>query len=478
MERLFRRAALLCTTAALSLTMTLPSAATVYLDVTSSDWYAPAAAFGVSMGLFTAAAPNRFCPERPMTRAMFYTVLSRAACADVDDATASNLEDVPAGSWYTGSVIWAVSSGLADCRADDRFGAYESVSRAELCLALQRFDRLFGLGALPEGAVCTFPDLAQTDEETRAAIAACQAAGVIQGRSSGLFDPHAAASRAETAQILFQYFQLPQAPALAETGQSLEPLDQVTGWTGSAALDFPLGQLEHVTAEQVLLLNKRILQQNQPASVAPYGTSLDGNPKHLTNYGDGGLHDCCRLETILYNRNNQLEAGVALAGRQEYYGYSLQTSGVLCQDRWHQAAQLSGKDPWQCTWWVWGRAAQYLESAHGLDLTAFCGGRDNLGHGKDYYRNLSPYFLSDQTPSANSIISWSAGSYGHVAYVEAVEEGGIWVSMADSGHTWRGITYIPRSDDPKNPYPLNWYPQESLNGFNHLDYTADGTPIV
>lgn len=65
-----------------------------------------------------------------------------------------------------------------------------------------------------------------------------------------------------------------------------------------------------------------------------------------------------------------------------------------------------------------------------------------------------------------------------MAYVEAVEEGGIWVSMADSGHTWRGITYIPRSDDPKNPYPLNWYPQESLNGFNHLDYTADGTPIV
>ena len=64
-----------------------------------------------------------------------------------------------------------------------------------------------------------------------------------------------------------------------------------------------------------------------------------------------------------------------------------------------------------------------------------------------------------------------------MAYVEAVDEGGIWVSMADSGHTWRGVTYIARTDSAVNPYPLNWYPSERLNGFNHLDSAPDGSPI-
>ena len=447
------------------------AAAQVYLDLHSSDWYTPAVHYAVSHGLFNGVADGRFAPGQTMERGMFYTVLSRLAGAETVGQAATNLRDVPAGAWYTGAVIWALGNDIADCQAGGVFGVSAPISRQEICLALWRYDRAFSLGLFPQGQApdAAFPDLQAADPAAKAAIAACALAGVVNGKADGGFHPGERATRAEAAQIFQRLCQLPGFPAPQVGAGSAAPWNNVTTWSGQLAADFPLSALDHVTAPYVLWLNQRILSENVPAKTAPQGESLDGNPKHLTNYGAAGLSDCVAVTTTLPNKNNDVPAAAALGGRQEYYGYSLQVSGVLRQDRWHQQAQKSGKDPWQCTWWVWGRAAQYLELSQGLDFTACCEGRDNFGHGRDYYQSLSAYFASDQTPTANSIVSWSGGSYGHVAYVEAVDQGGIWVSMADSGHSWRGVTYIARTDSETNPYPLYWYGWEQLCGFNHLD---------
>ena len=478
MKRLLRRAGFLLITALLTASVSISSSATIFLDVQQSDWFYPAAAFAVEAGLLTGTSEHFFSPDATVTRAMFYTTLSRAVGAATDNAIATNLADVPSGQWFTGPVVWSLSTGIATTVADGVFGVYEPISRAEICLALARFDAFSEAGALPTDALPVFPDLGELDEESVLAIAACQEAGVVAGGPDGRFDPFGSATRAEMSEILLNYFSLPETPLLAQGGEALIPWDTTAGgWTGKVELDFPLGETDDITADMVNWLNQRILTENAPASVAAYGKSIDGNARHLTNYGAEGIFDCCDVTTILENRKNNVAAGTPLAGRQEYYGYSLQARGVLQQDVWHQAAEDSGKESWQCTWWAWGRAAQYLETAYQLDFLELCGGKDALGHGKDYYRSLQPYFLSDQTPAANSIISWTAGTYGHVAYVEAVDAGGIWVSSADSGHTWRGITYIARSLNASNPYPLHWYSSERLNGFNHLDFAADGSPI-
>lgn len=259
---------------------------------------------------------------------------------------------------------------------------------------------------------------------------------------------------------------------------SLSPFEYVnkhnllffTGWTGKVQLDFPLSAVDAVTEELVISLNRRMLQENAPKVIAELGESVDGIEKHLTNYGRS-IYDCYQITTILPNSKNNVPAGVALSGKQEYYGYSLQVFDILTQDSWHQMAEATGKDPWQCTWWAWGRAAQYIKLAYGQSLVDLCDGVTLLGNGGDYYHTMSPYFQGSATvPKPNSIVSWSGGQYGHVGYVEAVDDGGIWVSMADAGHAWRGITYIPKSHDPDNLYPLHWYGEsERCNGFIYLD---------
>lgn len=119
----------------------------------------------------------------------------------------------------------------------------------------------------------------------------------------------------------------------------------------------------------------------------------------------------------------------------------------------------TGLQAFQCTWWANGRADQYLE-IYGTKYTRY---PTEGGHGKDYYSyNVkNGWFAYGNEPRPNSIISWSGGNYGHVAYVEAVDSTGIWISHAGSGKNWRSITKLP----------LNGYYGSSftLNGYIYLD---------
>lgn len=453
--------------AALSITLNVHAA--IFDDVTESDWFQPAVSYVVKHGLFSGSGSGKFAPGENMSRAMFYTVLARMDNADINNNQGTNLKDVPQGQWYTGSVVWALTSGLTSCQDESVFGATSPITRVEICLALSRYDRYSGSNCLNTNAIPTFIDIGQLVGEERVAVAACQDAKIVQGRTDGRFDPYAGASRAEVAQMISNYCKIAPQNLPGSSKPETPPSADGKGWMYSYEYDFPLASLTHVTLEDVLNLNSRIIYENLPANIAPLGETIDGDPKHLTNYGTKGIHDCWNVSTNRYNKNNDVGEGTALNGKQQYYGYALQTGDLVRQDNWHKIAEDSGKDPWQCTWWVWGRAAQYVEEALGKDLKALCDGEDNFGHGQSYYYGLSNYFISDKIPKPNSVVSWSCGAYGHVAYVEAVDEGGIWVSMADSGHTWRGITYIPKVDSDSNPYPLHWYAEETLNGFNHLD---------
>ena len=465
--------------ALLAALLAMPAGAAIYLDLRADDARLPAVAYVTEKGLISGTSPSTFEPDRPLTRAMLCVVFSRLAEAELDDAAVLDLSDAAPGQWYTGAAAWALKNGVLLLR-NGLLAPDEAVTRAEICVAVLALDRLTGRSALPDTSTLVFLDLGGFDSRALHAVAVCAQAGLVTARDDGRFAPYESVTRAEAAQTLYLYDQLSASPeeAVLEEDPSLIAAAGVTGWTGDVSLDFPLADADVVDETLVNWLNQRILMENTPARVSAYGTTIDGNPKHLTNYGVDGLWDCINVITILDNPNNGMPADRSLGGLQEYYGYALQCAGTSRQDTWHQEAQTTGKDPWQCTWWAWGRAAQYLDTAYGLDFAALCGGKTALGNGRDYYNSLKPYFLGDMTPSANSLISWSCGQYGHVAYVEAVDEGGIWISAADSGHTWRGVTYIPKSDSTTNPYPLNWFSGgERLNGFIHLDYAADGSPM-
>ena len=101
--------------------------------------------------------------------------------------------------------------------------------------------------------------------------------------------------------------------------------------------------------------------------------------------------------------------------------------------------------PFQCTWWAFGRASMYLEQ-NGTKYTKYpTTPAGTVGNGGDWFDLNKSYgwFNYGSTPKPNSIVSWKGGTYGHVAYVEGVTSDGIYISHAGSGVSWRGIQKIP-----------------------------------
>ncbi|MFI3313782.1 MAG: CHAP domain-containing protein [Eubacteriales bacterium] len=441
--------------------------------------------------------------EPSVSRGQFYTMLAIAGGQSINGAVATNMVDVQPNQTYTGGAVWALSNGIAQCESTTEFGVHTPISRWEIAQALLRYHCNIQATGFADCFAQTAPDLGELTQEALAAVGYASGSGVMGRCENGLFQPYATVSEADVDTILYNFFHLvPVTARLEFTDEAslvvavdglIEDIVQAEaeaaeaaqkeaetwflasdGWTGNWALDFPLCSLNYVDNDSIINLNWRILTENVPGFIASKGETVDDVENHVTNYGTGGLLDCIDVTTILENKTWEIPAGIDLWGHQQYYGYSLQILGIDQQDVWHQEAEATGKDPWQCTWWTWGRAAQYMDLRYDIDLLTYCEDRELMGNAWSYYDNLSPYFLSDWEPSANSIVSWDGASFGHVAYVEAVDDNGIWVSMADSGRTWRGITYIAKVDDPENPYPLYWYANEEFMGFNHLDYDANG----
>ena len=90
---------------------------------------------------------------------------------------------------------------------------------------------------------------------------------------------------------------------------------------------------------------------------------------------------------------------------------------------------------------------------------------------KDYYNNNQWFKSSKTVPRVNSIISWSKGKYGHVAYVEAVDAktGDIWISHAGGGNSWYGITKLTKSSGYAPASLSGTWSGYTLNGFVYLD---------
>lgn len=103
-------------------------------------------------------------------------------------------------------------------------------------------------------------------------------------------------------------------------------------------------------------------------------------------------------------------------------------------DQWHNPANNAiyhTKTVGECTWWAYGRGWQYCEMQGTLPPGGFS---PSYGNGGDYYSQASQHFAVGQIAHPGSWIVWAKpGSYGHVAFVEAVDKDGT-IYYSESGN--------------------------------------------
>lgn len=177
---------------------------TVFSDVKRDDWYYDAVAYAYDKKLFNGTGEG-FSPNQPMTRAMLVTVLHRAAAQESGELK-NPFMDVPEGSWYTESIIWAADSGLVNGVSENAFAPDVSITREQLAVILYRYASMCGYDVAVSGEKLSYSDTSDISIYAEEAMAFAVEIGVLKG-SDGRLEPKREATRAEVATMLMRFLQ-------------------------------------------------------------------------------------------------------------------------------------------------------------------------------------------------------------------------------------------------------------------------------
>lgn len=163
------------------------------------------AALGITVGC-NPTRPDRFCPDRMVTRAQMMAFLSRALGEEASSAPAAGrFTDVPDGAWYRPHVERLADLGVVEPYPDGTFRPLEPLTRRDMAVFLTRAFPHISPAVHPAG---TFADVAAGAPDA-AEVEAVLAAGVTRGCSTApmRYCPADPVTRAQMASFLVRALQ-------------------------------------------------------------------------------------------------------------------------------------------------------------------------------------------------------------------------------------------------------------------------------
>ena len=166
-----------------------------FIDVKSDDWFADAVQYAVDNGLMNGTSANTFSPKNATTRGMIVTILYRQAgspAVESDKAT-----------WWSDARVWAMANGVSDGTNMDK-----KITREQLAAMLYRYAKLMGEDVSKTASLDGFKDGDKVSAYAVEALKWTAAEGIVTGKTGGIIDPQAGATRAETATMLMRFCEL------------------------------------------------------------------------------------------------------------------------------------------------------------------------------------------------------------------------------------------------------------------------------
>lgn len=180
-----------------------------FVDVNSKDWFYDAVKYSYENGIFkgTNNDGTEFSPSRKMTRAEFATTLFRLSGANTEGyAGDTGFKDVPAGKWMSAAVKWASEKGYVKGTGAGKFNPNGTLDRQQLSTMLYRFvSESFDTTEVDAAILDNFSDGATVASWAREAMIWAASAKLVNGNDKGMLVPANFATRAQVAQILFNF---------------------------------------------------------------------------------------------------------------------------------------------------------------------------------------------------------------------------------------------------------------------------------
>jgi hypothetical protein len=174
-----------------------------YTDVTASNtgsWSANAVDFMSYNKLVNGIGGSSFGPNDKMTRAMFVTILYRAAGEPSVSSYSNPFTDVKSGTYYYKAVLWAYAKGVVNGKTAKTFDPNGNIKREEIAAILNRS------AGSPSGygSISSYLDSGKVDSYAESAMRWAVYYGYIKGAGSYL-NPTSSATRAEVTVMLYRY---------------------------------------------------------------------------------------------------------------------------------------------------------------------------------------------------------------------------------------------------------------------------------
>ncbi|MCL1995090.1 MAG: S-layer homology domain-containing protein, partial [Defluviitaleaceae bacterium] len=172
----------------------------LFNDVPLTVWFSPYVAAVSLAGIMPGFADGTFMPNVHTTRGMFaHAIYNMAGRPEVTGQPP--FADVAPGAFYAEPAIWTNATGIIQGVGGNMFAPDTPVTREQMAVIIVNFALTAGV-TLPQQQTIPFADTAAISPWAVSAVQTVQAAGIIQGRANGNFDPQSPATRAEVATIL------------------------------------------------------------------------------------------------------------------------------------------------------------------------------------------------------------------------------------------------------------------------------------
>lgn len=184
-------------------TGTLPQGA-LFIDL-DGHWAQSSVLFIADKGYVNGVGGFRFAPDDAVTRAMFVTVLGRAAGVNTSAYVSSSFRDVNMSEWYGPYVAWAASAGIVTGYNEETFGPSDLITREQMAVILERFMTKYSWYVYSSNSPITFTDSDKISPWAQDAVKKMQTMGIINGVGSGTgfaFLPSDSATRAQMCTVL------------------------------------------------------------------------------------------------------------------------------------------------------------------------------------------------------------------------------------------------------------------------------------
>jgi len=183
---------------------------TKFKDI-ESHWAKEAIEALAAKGIIKGQAEDRFNPDGKITRAEFTALIVKLFDLRVDDTKENiNFVDVKTGDWYYDIVKIGSQHGLVKGVSSEQFAPNKEITREQMVTILMKaLKTKVQLDNEIQGVdISRFEDKAEIAQWAIDYVAEAVKRGIIKGKTDTLLDPKGLATRAESAAMILQVYNL------------------------------------------------------------------------------------------------------------------------------------------------------------------------------------------------------------------------------------------------------------------------------